>query len=220
MVMARVLETICEYFIGVDFGQKQDYTAICILERAQLMFDVRDRVTYECWRETRLTVRHLERMKLRTPYPDIVERIRQVTTDPSLGDRRTLIVDATGPGVPVADLLRAARLDCQFVPVSITAGDRAHTDLRDGTQFVPKRDLISSLQLLFDQQKLQIAKGLPEGEVLMKELMAMRVKVSATGHESYGHSSGAHDDLVLAVALACWRAREPNRWNWFGGKPG
>ena len=32
MVMPRVLETICEYFIGADFGQKQDYTAICILE--------------------------------------------------------------------------------------------------------------------------------------------------------------------------------------------
>src|SRR4051794_23488951 len=122
-MMPHVLETICDYSIGVDFGQKQDYTAICILERAQRMFDVRDRVRYECRRETRLTVRYLERMKLRTPYPVIVEQLRHVTTDPSVGDRRTLIVDATGPGVPVADLLRAARLDCQFVPVSITAGD-------------------------------------------------------------------------------------------------
>src|SRR4051794_13671841 len=107
MGMPRVLETICEYFIGVDFGQKQDYTAICILERAQRMFDVRDRVTYECRRETMLTVRYLERMKLRTPYPDIAERIRNVTTDPSVGERGTLLVDATGPGVPVADLLCA-----------------------------------------------------------------------------------------------------------------
>src|SRR4051794_17743584 len=96
MGMPRVLETICEYFIGVDFGQKQDYTAICILERAQRMFEDRDRVTYECRCETRLTVRYLERIKLRRPYPDIVERIRQLTTDPSLGAHRTLIVDATG----------------------------------------------------------------------------------------------------------------------------
>ena len=38
----------------------------------------------------------------------------------------------------------------------------------------------------------------------------MRVKVSASGHESFAAwREGTHDDLVLAVALACWRARWP-----------
>ena len=36
----------------------------------------------------------------------------------------------------------------------------------------------------------------------------MRVKVSAGGDEKFGAwRSGDHDDLVLATALACWRAR-------------
>ena len=35
--------------------------------------------------------------------------------------------------------------------------------------------------------------------------MAMEVKVSAAGNEQFGAwREGQHDDLVLAVALACW----------------
>ena len=85
---------------------------------------------------------------------------------------------------------------------------------------MPKRDLLVGLQVMFDLGQLQIARGLPETEVLMKELMGMRVRMSAAGHESYGSGrEGRHDDLVLAVALACWRAKQRNRWNWFGGRP-
>src|SRR6185295_15002303 len=153
MVMARVLEIIRQFFIAVDLGQKQDYTALCILERAELMFDLRDPVTYDCKREARFAVRYLERMKLRTPYPDVVNRIRHVVMNPALGERRTLIVDATGVGAPVVDLLRAAKIDCEIVGVTITGGDSSRTDPRDGTRSVPKRDLITGLQLMFDQQK-------------------------------------------------------------------
>ena len=63
----RILETVSEFFVGVDLGQKQDFTALCILERVEVMFDVRDLVTWECKRETRYEPRYMERMKLRTP---------------------------------------------------------------------------------------------------------------------------------------------------------
>ncbi len=41
---------------------------------------------------------------------------------------------------------------------------------------------------------------------LTRELLAFQVKISAeTAHDSYGAwREGAHDDLVLAVALALW----------------
>jgi len=89
-----------------------------------------------------------------------------------------------------------------------------------GERRVPKRDLINGLQLMFDLGQLQIAKGLPETEVLLRELMGVRVRMSARGYESYGSGrEEPHDDLVLALALACRRAREPSKWNWFGGRP-
>ena len=220
---ARILETVSEFFVGVDLGQKQDFTALCVLERAEVMLDVRDLVTWECKRETRFELRYLERMKLRTPYPAVVERIREVAMDPALGARRSLVVDATGVGAPVVDLLCAAGVGCEIVPVMITGGGggaKAGGGSSGGERRVPKRDLVVGLQLMFDSGQLRIARGLPETEVLMKELMGMRVRVSASGHKSYGSGREApHDDLVLAVALACWRAKQPNRWNWFGGRP-
>ena len=85
---------------------------------------------------------------------------------------------------------------------------------------MPKRDLRVGLQLMFDEGQLRIARGLPETGTLLKELMGMRVRISASGHKSYGSGRETpHDDLVLAVALACWQAKQPKRWNWFGGRP-
>jgi hypothetical protein len=53
--------------------------------------------------------------------------------------------------------------------------------------------------------QLQIAAGLPERETLVRELSEMRVAVEDAGREVW--RSGSHDDLVFAVALACWAAR-------------
>jgi hypothetical protein len=41
------------------------------------------------------------------------------------------------------------------------------------------------------------------------EMAEMRAKVTAAGNTQFGvWREGAHDDLVLAVALACWGARK------------
>jgi hypothetical protein len=53
------------------------------------------------------------------------------------------------------------------------------------------------LQVLMEQKRLKIARGTRETERLVRELESM----TATG------ASGEHDDLVIAVALACWRAK-------------
>ena len=34
----------------------------------------------------------------------------------------------------------------------------------------------------------------------------IRKRISPTGHDTYEGSAGAHDDLVVATALACWWA--------------
>jgi hypothetical protein len=57
---------------------------------------------------------------------------------------------------------------------------------------------------------------LQAGPDFLRELEDMEVKLSAAGRESYGAMrAGAHDDLVLAVALACWamgRKHAPFGW--------
>jgi hypothetical protein len=83
--------------IGIDIGQKRDPTAVCVAE-----LEYRDRADH--W-----LARHLERLPLGTPYPQVAERVQTVIANirrqaPAVGIH--LYVDATGVGQPVVDLLK------------------------------------------------------------------------------------------------------------------
>ena len=68
----------------------------------------------------------------------------------------------------------------------------------------PKKDLVGRLAVMLEQGELRVAARLGEREALERELLGMWTRPSVDGRESY---EGEHDDLVMAAALACWRAR-------------
>jgi hypothetical protein len=209
--------------VGVDLGQKRDPTAITVVERGYVpagplfnahywykgrqIFSAREPVSLE------YHVRHLERPPLGTSYVDIVERIVELLK--SLGEEeRVLAVDTTGVGRPVADMLnrrlqeylRATSGDPLHTAwITITGGDSV-TKAEGGGIRVPKRDLASAPLVLMQNSQLKIAEGLKLRETLERELQNFKVKINiATGHDSYeAWREGDHDDLVLAVAMACW----------------
>jgi hypothetical protein len=186
----------------VDLGQRQDYTAIAVVERLAPAGE-RDHVTSEPPGRARRRLRHLERLPLGTSYLEIAMRIREVVNAPAVQGRCLVVADATGVGGPVIDVLRRARLGCPLAPVMITGGERESWER--GYYRVPKKNLITGLQVMLEQRRLQIAAGLREAPALVKELMEMKLKRTAAGHETYGvWREGGHDDLALAVALACW----------------
>ena len=114
----------------------------------------------------------------------------------------------------MVDLLRDAALPCRLVPIMITGGQTVtQTEEQVGWVkeigfHVPKRDLVGVLAVLFQSQRMRIAQDLPAAQLLVQELLNFRVKISLSGRDSYGAGEewrdGAHDDLVLAVALAAW----------------
>jgi hypothetical protein len=195
-----------QWFVGLDLGQSQDHTAVVLLERVTIWQQERDAATLDKITDTTFNVRHLERMKLGTPYQGVVERVRGIVEMPQLVGSATLVVDATGVGGPVVNLLQEAVKKTPIVPVIITGGDRPI--YQDGRYRVPKRDLISGLTVTLETGKLKISQRLPEAKTLTKELANMRVKISSSGHDAYeAWRSGDHDDMVLALALALWRAK-------------
>ena len=73
---------------------------------------------------------------------------------------------------------------------------------------VPKRDLVSAAQVALQNKVLRIAK-MPNADILIRELLAFRAKISDSGHDTYSAwREKDHDDLVLACSMAVWFSRE------------
>jgi hypothetical protein len=204
------------FYVGLDLGQMQDHSALAVVERDEIFVGEMDHATYERPRVRRFRVRYLERLALGTYYPTVVERVRQVVRQRPLMSRCTLVMDATGVGAPVLDLMRVAGLGCGIVPVNLTGGERESQS--GGIWNVPKQGLISGLLLMLEKKELALSKRVAAALVLDKELAGMEARVSRSGHFTFGAREGEHDDLVMAAALACWRARWRSDGIW-GTKP-
>jgi hypothetical protein len=191
--------------IGVDLGKARDYTAIAVVARTETTIHHLAR-NWENGRTERTfdaaELIHLERLKAGTPFIDAVKRIQETVTHPGFGPgRKRLVVDATGLGSPVVEMIRAARMDCELRPVVITGGSGQRSS--GGSWYVAKADLMTGLRTSMELQDLLIAERMPETPELVNELT--------------GFGSRGHDDMVMAVALAVWGVRllrtgDPQNW--------
>lgn len=189
------------FYMGVDLGQKKSHTAIAVVEWRAEGEEYRNPVTWAMeWQDTkppRVMVRYLRQIPLGTSYTDVVDEVKNLAWSPELRGNTKLVVDATGAGTPVVDLIRKdadfLRRACELNSVTITNGSEARKGPRRGDWSVPKDVLINGLLLIFEENKLEIAKGMRESKQLIEELV------------HFGKGDGHRDDLVLAVALAVWR---------------
>jgi hypothetical protein len=180
-----------DYVIGLDLGQRQDPTALIVLERQ----GVGTEATHDC--------RHIQRFPLGTSYPDIVREVSEMLTKPPLSTARlALAIDETGVGTPVVELFRAAKLRAAITAIHITGGSTVNED--KGITYVPKRELVGTVQVALQTNRLRIASQLPEAPRLVSELQDFRVTITEAANDTYGGRQGSHDDLVLALALALW----------------
>jgi len=200
------------WHVGLDIGQSQDHTALTAVESAEIEGGGTERV--ELWGDLYTDVpqdamqayalRHVQRFELGTPYPKVAEAVAQLmSTDPLQGDA-TLVVDATGVGRPVVEMLEEKDLTPQSI--WITGGDSVS---RDGREYrVPKRELASTIQALLQSGRLKFAEDLPLRDVLTEELRKFRAKINIdTGEASFEHwRERDTDDVVLALACALWHA--------------
>ena len=73
--------------------------------------------------------------------------------------------------------------------------------------------LVFAAVALLQQRRLRIAQALPEAATLVQELQNYRLKIDPqTAHDAYSAwREGQHDDVLFAVALACWWAGQAPR---------
>lgn len=181
------------YFSGLDLGQLSDYSALVTLEQT-----TRPDPDNPGKSLNHFDVRHIHRWKLQTPYTQVVADLRDWFAGTVLRGS-PLIVDRTGVGVAVVDMILGADVPADVRAYTITAGSKPG----DGT--VPKIDLVGVVMAALGTDRLRFARGLEYTATLTEELRAFRMKVTADRNETFAAwRERDHDDLVLALALALW----------------
>lgn len=212
--------------IGIDVGQKVDPTAICVSEHETR--SVRTETPVPGWLPTggpltpshmattstteHFTVGHLERLPLRTSYPDVVRRVVAIEEGvfKRVGVYPRIYVDATGVGLPVVELLdRACKgkvVGCYFVHGTqrrIVDGDTGiGAGVSGGGVSLGKAWLVSRLQVLLQNGQLHLP-NTHEARALAEELKVYEIRVDENANDKYGaFKTGTHDDLVTALGLS------------------
>jgi hypothetical protein len=205
------------FHLGCDLGKQSDFTAICFLRKLTPL-DRQNRVNGQSVYEVLM----MKRFALKTSYVSIVGEISNRLKRPpfdSWQDYRGitrpakvptfLAFDQTGVGQSVSELLRNdAFLDKRLerlYPINITAG----REPSEGSDFlnIPKRDLIMATLIAFEKGFLEFAADMPELPTLIDELQNFEMKFTAKGNDTYSAKGANHDDLVLALSLAVWSAK-------------
>jgi hypothetical protein len=188
-----------DYILGLDLGQRRDYSALAIVERLW-----KAHPDDEGRQVSHYGIRHLRRWPLGTSYTAVAADLAALVRQPPL-HWPVLVVDQTGVGQAVVDFLVMRSLSATLERVVITSGQQV-TRSASRAWHVPKKELVSCLQALLQGRRLQVA-ALPERALLLEELQLFRVKITAAAKETFqAWRARDHDDLVLAVALACWWA--------------
>ncbi|MBL0157369.1 MAG: hypothetical protein IPP47_09755 [Bryobacterales bacterium] len=183
-----------EYFVGLDLGLRRDPSAVVVLERLPRDTGVYDRVLRCQVMETVFVVREARRFPLEMPYVEIPVEVRRVIRGLREGVTKKLMVDATGVGAPVVELLKKADLGVELKPVVITGGETVGR--LPHAETVPRRVLLENLRILLETRAVRLPAGLAGLGDLRRELLGFGRR-----------GSRERDDLVFAMALAGWPVR-------------
>lgn len=180
----------------------------------------------------------IKRWENKTPYTKVVWDVVVLCMKPPLAGC-TLVVDHTGVGRPVVDMFLRAKVhgvDCEVCeakggscgfckgagriklnasirPVTITAG-ASWSFSEDGFR-VSKKELVSVLVALLQQNRLAINPKLELAKQFVNELESFRVKVTQAANETFeAWRERDHDDIVLAAAIAAWVAERGSKQAW------
>ncbi|MFN0170094.1 MAG: hypothetical protein ACKV22_27035 [Bryobacteraceae bacterium] len=190
------------YIAALDLGRERDHSALAIVERRviPLGFDP----VYFCQRtECQVWLRELVRFPLGTPYREVVGSVSQRLHAAPFTGRTPLVVDSTGVGAAVVEMLRDTTLP--LVPVILTGGE--HVNYSHSHTHAPKQDVVTALAVLLEQRKFFADRALPLASAFLREMETFQARSLPSGRvRLQARREADHDDLVMAVALASWQA--------------
>ena len=170
------------YYIGVDFGQKKDHTAVCIVEKG----------------DSKAIVRFIWKYPLGTPLPMVADTVVDLFKSVAAkGDIYGFAGDATGMGVWPVNMIQE-RLPEQRIEAFVFNNTN-------------KRSLVGKVKVMHATGRLRFAtrrgdaiynRQLAELMTEMRQLQAKVLRADADNAEIEVFKTGAHDDMFTALALA------------------
>lgn len=196
--------------VGVDLGQSKDPTSIAVVEKVTAVpgshtkpWDLDSMHAQARLVRPHYNLRLLEQPPLGTPYPAQAHMLKSILARQLIAEHDPNVwIDYTGVGRAVYDIFKQERVP-RIKPVTITFSGHAGPNGQGGDS-VPKIELVSRLQALMHTNKLHMPDSLPLAKTFRRELLDFRVSYTAIGNATFGAREGAHDDLILAVALAVY----------------
>jgi hypothetical protein len=180
---------------GACIGQPHEPSAFAVLERSGSGNDAH----YQ--------LRDLQRFRAGTPYPDMFDKLEGWYRDKKNGlHGTTLVVDKTGIGQGIVDLLQRRQIGAHLQCVQIIHGHHA-AETEEGFA-VPKKDAAAALQSVLSTRRIAIPTALLPGPLwsLRTELASFRLKNTTTlgGDPMEPHRDSDQADLIYAVCLPIW----------------
>jgi hypothetical protein len=203
---------IGQLILGVDVGQRVDYTAAVLVELKYVEENGQEYLFFN--------VRSVERFPLGTTYATVRDTLltafknweAHVSRENGSSEHRPYIVlDATGVGAGLYDLLEEKvrefhGLEGRLIRVTITGGE-SEPRVEGSGIYLPKAKMVSSLIAAIQSGRMAFPDTRLADE-LRDEILNFDLSSRGTGTPELGAlKSGTHDDLVTALGLACFHAR-------------
>lgn len=212
-----------EYVVTVDIARKNDFFNIQAgrivpeITPGSSVLGTPDRIIHY------LDVVYIDKFQ-RVTYDEGADRVEKVVNHRELKGNCDLVVDGTGIGDAVVEILRKRGLNP--VPIIFTSGTSVREVFGAATKtfrltpgdhrlqtmsileeiHVPKDDLVAAGKMLIERGRLRVAPGLRWRGDFRAQLEAFRGKVNErTGRVKYeAETEEAHDDEVVCYLMMAW----------------
>jgi len=209
-----------EYILCCDIGKKRDAFSLMLLQdNAQILdgnktLGTPDKVIHF------YDVTNIEKYH-GLGYEESADRIAQVMQNPKLRLNTDLLIDGTGIGDAVVELVRKRGL--YPIPIIFSGGNapvehnaqfgnvfKGQEGKLSGVQViesisVPKKDLVDAGKVIIQQGRLRVAPGKWKDD-FKEQLQRFKGKVNErTKNIKYeAETEGVHDDLVVVFLMGAW----------------
>ena len=212
-----------QYTVSVDIAKKRDFTGIQIYRNTPVHIDgdpranAPDRIFHY-----QDLVYQFKAQDMR--YQDLATHLARLLSDKKLQNNNDLIVDGTGVGVAVVDIMRDKGLTP--IPIVATGGGDAHPVYAEaGNIFghgdklrgmrtvaewhVPKVEMVQAGQVAMEQHLFRPAPNVKHLEEFKEQLMNFKGKFNEkTDYTAYNaEDDEVHDDLITCFLQAMWWVR-------------